>query len=47
MTNIIKCLIIVAGYCFLCVCEEDMHKKEKVFLTKAIATLEADKLVHV
>lgn len=46
MTNIIKCLIIVAGYCFLCACEEDMHKKEKEFLTKAIATLEVDKQVY-
>lgn len=46
MTNIIKCLIIVTDYCFLCACEENTHKQEKEFLTKAIATLEVDKQVY-
>ena len=46
MTNIIKCLIIVTDYCFLCACEENTHKQEKEFLTKAIATLEVDILTN-
>lgn len=46
MTNIIKGLIIVMSYCFLCACKEDTHIKEENFLTNAVATLEIDKQTY-